>query len=42
MKTKNKSSNKISNLTGAWKITDSEAKKLLKDIKKGWVNWKVV
>jgi len=36
-----RSSTRISDLAGAWKMNDKEAKRLLADIRKRWVNWKV-
>ncbi|HLD15269.1 MAG TPA: hypothetical protein VJB94_01690 [Candidatus Nanoarchaeia archaeon] len=36
-----RSSGKLSDLAGAWDISDKQARKLLKDIRKGWRNWKI-
>lgn len=32
---------KISDLAGKWKMSDTEAKKFMKDIRKGWRKWKI-
>ncbi len=32
---------KFSDLAGSWKMSDGEAEEFLKNIKKGWKNWKI-
>lgn len=32
---------KLSDLAGRWKMSDEEAKKFLKDARKGWKKWKI-
>lgn len=31
---------KVSDLAGAWKMSDDEADKFMSDLKKGWKKWK--
>lgn len=32
---------RLSDLAGRWKMSDEEAKKFLKDARKGWKKWKI-
>lgn len=32
---------KLSDLAGSWKMSDKESDEIMKDIKKGWKNWKI-
>ncbi len=36
-----KEEKKLSDLAGSWKMSDEEAKKFLKDARKGWKKWKI-
>lgn len=40
-KGKTKEKKDIMDLAGRWKMSDKEADEFLKDIKRGWENWKI-
>lgn len=41
LKNKKMEKRSILDVAGRWKMSDREAEKLKKDLKKGWKNWKI-